>query len=124
MKKTIFVLSFLFLFSCEDRLYKEKYDIEFLITNKTATVISELKIDGDYGTKVWIIKNIEPGKIERLKLNIKRDLRIPEGGFMITALLARGDTLSLNTGYFTNWSYQGPNPSRFNVYEDRIVLEE
>lgn len=124
MKQFLLILILLTMCSCEDRFYKDKYDIEFLIINKTKNVIPELRIDGANGAKVWILTNLVPERTAKLRLNIKRELRISEGGFIFSTVLTNGDSLSLNAGYFTNWDYTGPNPSIFNIYEDRIELEK
>ncbi|WP_235159383.1 hypothetical protein [Dyadobacter sp. CY351] len=116
--------STLFLFSlissCNDKFYKEKYDVEMLFTNKTDSTIAEIKIDGANGAKVWTFKNVQQGKTEKIIFNIMRELKVPEGGFMLTASLNDTDSIYLNTGYFTNWSYQGPIPAKFNIYKNRI----
>ncbi|MCE6989231.1 hypothetical protein [Dyadobacter sp. CY323] len=124
MRQILPILILLFICSCEDKLYKDKYDIEFYITNKTKHVIPELKIDGANGAKVWILKNLEPENTEKLRFNIKRDLRISEGGFIFSAVKIDGDSLVLNTGYFTNWGYAPPNPSLFYINDDRIELQK
>jgi hypothetical protein len=120
LARTLIICTVTLTLSCEDKLYKEKYDVNVSITNKTNSPIAEIKFDGANGAKVWVFRDTQPGKTEELKFNIKRDFKVPEGGFMITAISADGDSLSLNTGYFTNWYYQGPIPAKFNIYNDRI----
>jgi len=107
---------------CNDKFYKDKYDVALSITNKTDTIIREAKIDGAKGAKVWVFKNIQPGRTEVTVLNIKRELKVSEGGFIISAMINNQDTISISTGYFTNWSYQGPIPASFNIYRDSIAI--
>jgi hypothetical protein len=120
---TLYYIIIVTLLSCEDKFYKDKYDIEFHIINKTKSVIPEIKINGAEGAKTWTFKNLDPEKSEKIEFNIKRDLRISEGGFEFSAVTMTGDSLTLNTGYFTNWYYGASNPSIFNIYDDRIELQ-
>ena len=125
MRKIIFVLAILLNLSCEDRLSKEKYDVKFYLTNKTKATIPEIKVESITTIKkVWSFKNVEPGKVETLSFNIKRDLGVSEGGFLITAYLNEKDSLQLNDGYFTNGQYLDAVSTKFSIYENKIEGEK
>lgn len=108
-------------FTCEDKFYKKKFDTKFTITNNTNKVVSEIEIDANYGVKVWTFKNTQPGTTEKLRFNIKRDIRRSEGAFIITAFFSTTDSVTLNTGYYTNGYFLEENPTDFHIYEDTIV---
>lgn len=107
-------------FSCEDRFYKEKFDIKYSITNKTDSTIQELKVNANNGQKVWVFKDVKPGKTEKLTFNIKRDLKRSEGSLTLISSFNNKDSVYLGVAYYTNWSYQNSNPANYNIYKDRI----
>lgn len=106
--------------SCENKFYKEKYDINYSLTNKSDSTIRELKVGDSEMEKIWIFKNVGPGETNKLTFNIKRDLKKPEGSIVLTASFNMQDSVYLPVTYFTNWYNQGPNPASFNIYKDRI----
>lgn len=124
MKIIITVLIVLAYFSCEDKYYNEKYDVELSVTNKTDTIIPKISIDAANGVRVWAFQNVGPGKTERFSFNIKRDLGIAEGGLVLTAFWNTKDSVALNTGYFTNWQYQAPNPGSFDIFGSKIEMKK
>lgn len=124
MKKIIGFLIILSHFSCEDKHYKKKYDVELTITNKTDTVIPKISVDAGNGAKIWVFPNVKPGGSEHFSFNIKRDLGIPEGGLILTAFWNKQDSTTLNTGYFTNWQYQAPNPGSYDIFRSKIEIKK
>ena len=60
----MFIISLIVLVSCDDKFYKDKYDVEFSFINATDTTISELTIDAVNGAKIWTFNNVQPGKKE------------------------------------------------------------
>lgn len=124
MNRIIAVLIALSHFSCEDKYCKEKYDVELSVTNKTDTIIPKITVDAANGAEVWTFQNVEPGKTKRFTFNIKRDLGIAEGGVFLTAFWNTKDSVTLNTGYFTNWQYQAPNPGSFDIFGSKIEMKK
>jgi hypothetical protein len=124
MKKILTILIALSYFSCEDKYYKDKYDVELSITNKTDTVIPKISVNAGNGAKIWVFQNVKPGGSEHFSFNIKRDLGIPEGGLILTAFWNKQDSIMLNTGYFTNWHYEAPNPGSFDIFGSKIEMKK
>jgi hypothetical protein len=123
MKQLILIIFALTSCNNEDRFYKKKFDTQFSMTNKTNRVIQEIRIDAYYGKKVWTFADLKQEETRELRFNIKRDIRYPEGSFEITALFSDKDSVTINTGYFTNWGYVASSPSNFRIYDDRIELQ-
>ncbi|SKB94207.1 hypothetical protein SAMN05660293_03073 [Dyadobacter psychrophilus] len=118
--KSLIVLIILANFSCEDKFYKKKFDIHYLITNKTDTTIKQIRIDASDGLTKWIFKNVSPGETETLTFNIKRDVKVSEGSIVLTSFFSDSDSVFLGLSYFTNWYYLDSNPAKYNIYKDRI----
>ncbi|QRR03783.1 hypothetical protein [Dyadobacter sandarakinus] len=109
--------------SCDDQFDKQKYDFQLSVVNKTSSIIPKVRIDGANGRKTWTLTDLPAGETKEINVNIRRDLGVPEGGFIITAYLSSTDSVTLNSGYFTNWQYQGPQPARFGIYSGQIRNE-
>jgi hypothetical protein len=124
MKKILTILIILSHFSCEDKYEKDKYDVELSVTNKTDSVIPKISINAGNGAEIWVFQNVKPGSSEHFVFNIKRDLGIAEGGLILTAFWNKQDSVTLNTGYFTNWHYQAPNPGSFDIFGDKIETKK
>lgn len=124
MKKLLLGLLFLSVLACKDDFSEEKYNVKLDVTNRTEKVIPIIKVDGANGAKTWLFKNVSPGQTESVLFNIKDDFKTPEGGIILTAFLSKSDSISLNTGYFTNYQYQGPKPSSFGVYDTKIEVDQ
>ncbi|WP_138477443.1 hypothetical protein [Dyadobacter bucti] len=107
-------------FSCEDKFYKEKFDVKYAIINKTDSIIPTIKVNANNGAKVWVFKDVYPGKTEKLTFNIKRDLRTSEGSITLISSFNSKDSVYLGVAYYTNWYYLEKNPAAFNIYKDRI----
>lgn len=126
MKRIAIILIIIVNFSCSDlyndRFYKEKFDEEISITNKTDTIISEIKVWGGSNPilkdeKVWIFKDVAPEETKTIVLNIKREVKLSEGSIYVTAILNKNDTIKGGI-YFTNWQILGENPTKFNINRD------
>ena len=119
MRNLLALATILFLSSCKDDFSKEKYDVSFYFENETNDNLS-LSVFETNDTKSWEGILIEPNATFNLPFNIKKDIGTAEGGFIIQATLARGDTLSLNTGYYTNYQFQGENSVNFIISNSEI----
>ncbi|AWV98291.1 hypothetical protein [Arcticibacterium luteifluviistationis] len=121
MRNLLVLATILFLSSCEDDFSKEKYDVSFYFENQTNQNLS-LSVFETNNVKSWEDIPIEPNGSFNFRFNIKKDIGAAEGGFIIQAILAKGDTLSLNTGYYTNYQFQGESQANFSISSSEIKL--
>jgi len=118
MRKIILLLSVICILSSKEDFTDPKRDIELVITNKSDKTIPKIKVDGVDGIRSWTFENVASGKSESITYNIKKDFKRAEGGIIITSFKYVSDSITLDTGYFTNYQYNGP--TSFSIYDSEI----
>lgn len=114
MKNLLLILLVLSLFGCKDNFSREKYDVSLYFENATQTnlILSVTEVNNKIK---WTDKEILPNESFTISFNIKKDIGIPEGGFVYKAYFSDGDSTVINTGYFTNYQFQGKNPAYYKI---------
>lgn len=108
--------------SCEERYSNVKYDVTFNVVNKSSLTI-KLDIVEINQNKFWRDNELEPEDSFEVSFNIKKDIDEAESGFLIKAFKPCGDSIVLNTGYFTNYQIQGKASQYYIISDNKIDLQ-
>ena len=123
MKNPLLLLLFVLIFSsCEEKFSNKKYDVQFNIENSLNEAI-RVEIVEINESKIWFNDALKPDDNFEVNFNIKKDIGLSEGGFIIRAIKRNSDSLILNTGYFTNYQIQGNSTKYFVIKEGKIDIK-
>lgn len=122
MKNPLLLLFVLIFSSCEEKFSNKKYDVQFNIENSLNEAI-RVEIVEINESKIWFNDALKPDDNFEVNFNIKKDIGLSEGGFIIRAIKRNSDSLILNTGYFTNYQIQGNSTKYFVIKEGKIDIK-
>jgi hypothetical protein len=114
MKNSTLIFVIFGMFSCTDDFTKEEYDVSLNFENKTTENIKISVFETNNQIK-WENNKVDPNENLNIYFNIKKDIGTSEGGFVFKAFFQNGDSIISNTGYFTNFQFQGKNPIYYKV---------
>jgi hypothetical protein len=122
MKNPLLLLFVLIFSSCEEKFSNKKYDVQFNIENSLNEAI-RVEIVEINESKIWFNDALKPDDNFEVNFNIKKDIGLSEGGFIIRAIKRNSDSLILNTGYFTNYQIKGNSTKYFVIKEGKIDIK-